>query len=107
MNNSSFTGSALHYGEVQYIEIDSCNFFNNVSLVGGVIGSYGMSIGSIKNSVFKNNSDILSLEGYVNPEWPPYAYTYLLDKNTIVNNETPISFENYLGPPIDGWQVPK
>ena len=66
-----------------------------------------MSIGSIKNSVFKNNSDNLSLEGYVNPEWPPYAYTYLLDKNTIVNNETPISFENYLGPPIDGWQVPE
>jgi len=105
-NNSSVTGSALRY-DAQFIEIDSCTFINNISSFGAAIYSNSNSIGSIKNSVFKNNSGILCLQSYENSESEPYAYTYSLDKNTIINNETSISFVNYSDPPSGGQQVPE
>ena len=103
-NNSAVTGSALRYENVHNLKIDSCTFIDNISSVGGVIWG-SMSIGSIKNSLFVNNSGVLSLQGYEDPEWPPYSYTLLLNKNTIVNNENPISFVNYGGPPSGGAPI--
>jgi hypothetical protein len=101
-DNSSVTGSSIRLEDTFYLEIDSSRFENNISNEGGIIWT-GQSTISIKNSIFKDNSGLLSVLGYGDPG------VFLIDINqtSIIDNNDVIKYHNYSSPPQNGSQVPE
>ena len=103
-DNLAVVGSAIRSADINYLEIDSSRFNNNISQAEynpGVIWT-GQSTITIKNSFFHRNSGFLTVRGYGDSE----GFLIDIEQTSIIDNDNVISYGDYSNPPQNGQQVP-